>query len=141
MACFIESHVELRQFVDRFDNFLFDCDGVIWHGEKLIPGVKEVMTYLRTLGKRLIFVTNNATKSRESFKAKFDRLGIQADLVKCLLNLSYGHTPGYLSITPVAIVADDGWALHIRMRYSVPHTLPLSTSSVSLSSQRTRKCT
>ncbi|KAG0146689.1 hypothetical protein CROQUDRAFT_657039 [Cronartium quercuum f. sp. fusiforme G11] len=80
MSRFIESHEDLRYFVDRFDNFLFDCDGVIWHGDELIPGVKEVLVYLRSIKKRLIFVTNNATKSRESFKSKFDRLGIQADL-------------------------------------------------------------
>ncbi|KAH9817874.1 HAD-like domain-containing protein [Melampsora americana] len=81
MANFIESDSERKSFIDRFENFLFDCDGVIWHGDQLIPGVKEVLVYLREQGKRLFFVTNNATKSRESFKSKFDRLGIQADLV------------------------------------------------------------
>lgn len=36
------------------------------------------MAYLRSLGKNLIFVTNNATKSRKSYKTKFDKLGIDA---------------------------------------------------------------
>ncbi|MBW0506969.1 hypothetical protein O181_046684 [Austropuccinia psidii MF-1] len=76
----LQSHQELQSFINRFDNFLFDCDGVIWHGDQLIPGVKSVLEFLRASNKRLIFVTNNATKSRQSFKAKFDRLGIQADL-------------------------------------------------------------
>ncbi|KAI6112387.1 HAD-like domain-containing protein [Pisolithus croceorrhizus] len=31
-----------------------------------------------TSGKRLLFVTNNATKSRRSYKTKFDQLGIEA---------------------------------------------------------------
>jgi ribonucleotide monophosphatase NagD (HAD superfamily) len=79
----LESHKDLQGFIDRFDNFLFDCDGVIWHGEELIKGVRTVLELLRKSNKKLIFVTNNATKSREAFKAKFDRLGIQADLV-CL---------------------------------------------------------
>ena len=29
------------------------------------------------VGKRLVFVTNNATKSRRQYKATFDKLGIQ----------------------------------------------------------------
>ncbi|EGG10109.1 uncharacterized protein MELLADRAFT_47200 [Melampsora larici-populina 98AG31] len=80
MASFIESDSDRKAFIDRFENYLFDCDGVIWHGDQLIPGVKDVLAYLRGRGKRLFFVTNNATKSRESFKSKFDRLGIEADL-------------------------------------------------------------
>lgn len=80
MASLIESDSDRKAFIDRFENFLFDCDGVIWHGDQLIPGVKDVLAYLRGRGKRLFFVTNNATKSRESFKSKFDRLGIEADL-------------------------------------------------------------
>ncbi|POW21501.1 hypothetical protein PSHT_02400 [Puccinia striiformis] len=77
----LESNQDLQDFIDRFDNFLFDCDGVIWHGDELIKGVKNVLELLRKSNKKLIFVTNNATKSREAFKAKFDRLGIQAELI------------------------------------------------------------
>jgi len=76
----LHSQDDLQRFVERFDNFLFDCDGVIWHGEELIKGVQTVLELLRTKNKKLIFVTNNATKSREAFKAKFDRLGIHAEL-------------------------------------------------------------
>jgi 4-nitrophenyl phosphatase len=32
--------------------------------------------------KSIIFVTNNATKSREDYKKKFDKLGIQAEVVR-----------------------------------------------------------
>ncbi|CAH7674312.1 4-nitrophenylphosphatase [Phakopsora pachyrhizi] len=80
MVHYLENQKDLEEFVEKFDNFLFDCDGVIWHGDQLIKGVAQVMSYLRGKNKSLIFVTNNATKSREEFKSKFDRLGIQADL-------------------------------------------------------------
>jgi len=33
------------------------------------------------LDKSVIFVTNNATKSRKNYKKKFDRLGIDATVV------------------------------------------------------------
>nr|CAB3456665.1 unnamed protein product [Digitaria exilis] len=38
-----------RSLVDSVDAFLFDCDGVIWKGDKLIEGVSETMELLRKL--------------------------------------------------------------------------------------------
>ena len=58
--------------------FLFDCDGVIWQGDTIIPGAPAAIAYLRSIGKRIYFVTNNSTKSRQVYVAKFKRLGIQA---------------------------------------------------------------
>ena len=60
----------------QVEAFIFDCDGVIWRGDALIDGVPETLDMLREAGKKLIFVTNNATKSREGYKAKFTSLGL-----------------------------------------------------------------
>ncbi|KAH7660226.1 HAD-superfamily hydrolase subfamily IIA protein [Dioscorea alata] len=38
-----------RSLIDSVDAFLFDCDGVIWTGYKLIDGVPEVLQTLRSL--------------------------------------------------------------------------------------------
>ncbi|KAJ1851603.1 hypothetical protein GGH12_005944 [Coemansia sp. RSA 1822] len=67
-------------FVDQFDTFLFDCDGVLWRGPTVIDGVPETLAMLRSLGKRLIFVTNNSSTSRSDYVHKFTRLGIQASV-------------------------------------------------------------
>lgn len=61
--------------MDDVDVFIFDCDGVIWRGDLLIDGVEAVLEKLRAAGKRMFFVTNNSTKSRKGYKAKFDSLG------------------------------------------------------------------
>ncbi|KAF2095738.1 2-phosphoglycolate phosphatase [Rhizodiscina lignyota] len=65
-------------FIDKFDVFLFDCDGVLWSGEYLFPGTAETIEMLRAKGKQLVFVTNNSTKSRADYKKKFDSKGITA---------------------------------------------------------------
>lgn len=57
---------------------MFDCDGVLWHGDRLIDGAVEVLDILRKEKKNILFVTNNATKSRKNYKKKFDVLGIEA---------------------------------------------------------------
>ncbi|XP_032234319.2 glycerol-3-phosphate phosphatase-like [Nematostella vectensis] len=68
----------LRSFVESFDNFIFDCDGVLWVHAGIVPGVPELLQSLRKLGKKVFFVTNNNTKTREQFLEKFSKYGIQA---------------------------------------------------------------
>lgn len=60
----------------QVEAFIFDCDGVIWRGESLIDGIPETLDMLRAAGKRLIFVTNNSTKSRKGYQGKFTGLGL-----------------------------------------------------------------
>ncbi|PNX71128.1 phosphoglycolate phosphatase-like protein, partial [Trifolium pratense] len=50
--------------------------GVIWKGDSLIEGVPETLDMLRAKGKRLVFVTNNSTKSRKQYGKKFETLGL-----------------------------------------------------------------
>ncbi|GLB39616.1 putative 4-nitrophenylphosphatase [Lyophyllum shimeji] len=69
---------EYAALLDRYDTWMFDCDGVLWHGDRIIDGVAEVLAMLRHRKKKVLFVTNNATKSRKSYKAKFDHLGVEA---------------------------------------------------------------
>jgi len=64
------------EIMDKTDVFIFDCDGVIWKGDSVIPGIPSVLEKLRGEGKRLFFVTNNSTKSRKGYKKKFDDLGL-----------------------------------------------------------------
>lgn len=76
----LNGSLEGAAFVDKFDTFLFDCDGVIWQGNNLIPGVHSVLETLKRLGKRILFVTNNSSKSRASYLEKFASLGIETGI-------------------------------------------------------------
>ncbi|KAL7575823.1 hypothetical protein ACA910_003147 [Epithemia clementina (nom. ined.)] len=67
-----------RELLDNVDVFIFDCDGVIWRGDSLIPGIPETLERLRKAGKKMFFVTNNSTKSRAGYKKKFDNLGLSS---------------------------------------------------------------
>lgn len=65
-----------RTLLDKVDCFIFDCDGVIWRGDSVIEGVPETLDMLRDMGKQLVFVTNNSTKSRAGYLKKFTGLGL-----------------------------------------------------------------
>ena len=60
----------------RCKGFVFDVDGVLCRGEEIIPRAPETIERLRRGGKKVIFISNNSTKSREEYIAKFTRLGI-----------------------------------------------------------------
>ncbi|XP_043724663.1 phosphoglycolate phosphatase 1A, chloroplastic-like isoform X2 [Telopea speciosissima] len=65
-----------EELINSVETFIFDCDGVIWKGDSLIDGVPETLDMLRSRGKRLVFVTNNSTKSRKQYGKKFETLGL-----------------------------------------------------------------
>ncbi|KAI1302623.1 4-nitrophenylphosphatase-like protein [Xylaria venustula] len=70
----------IGEFLDKFDVFLFDCDGVLWSGDHLFEGTVETLELLRSKGKRVVFVTNNSTKSRQDYQKKLTGLGIPSNI-------------------------------------------------------------
>ena len=51
--------------------FLFDIDGTIAVGENLLPGTKELLDYITSIGGKAYYITNNSTKSNDDYVKKF----------------------------------------------------------------------
>ena len=58
------------------DSMLLDCDGVLWKGSELISGSREALEVFQAEGKKLLFITNNSSKSRTAYCSKFKSLGL-----------------------------------------------------------------
>ncbi|GAA6048226.1 hypothetical protein JCM3770_006490 [Rhodotorula araucariae] len=74
---------DYAHLLKQYDDFLFDCDGVIWTGpagDQLTPNIAETLEFLRSKGKKLAFITNNATRSRQQYVDKFAGFGIKVAL-------------------------------------------------------------
>jgi len=56
--------------------FIIDMDGVIYHGNKLLPGVNEFLSWLETSGKKYLFLTNASERTPKELHEKLKRLGI-----------------------------------------------------------------
>ena len=55
----------------KYDYFFFDCDGVLWHGERKMEGQAfRNIEWLESIGKKVFFVTNHGGLSRQSMMAK-----------------------------------------------------------------------
>jgi NagD protein len=59
--------------------FICDMDGVIYHGDCILPGALEFVEWLKTEDKRFLFLTNSSERSPRELKEKLDRLGIQVE--------------------------------------------------------------
>jgi NagD protein len=57
--------------------FICDMDGVIYHGNHLLPGVKEFVDWLKKEKKKFIFLTNSSERSPKELQQKLHRLGLE----------------------------------------------------------------
>jgi len=57
--------------------FICDMDGVIYHGNKLLPGVPEFVNWLRKEQKRFLFLTNSSERTPKELQQKLARLGLE----------------------------------------------------------------
>jgi NagD protein len=56
--------------------FIIDMDGVIYHGNRLLPGVTDFLAWLETSGKKYLFLTNSSERTPKELQEKMKRLGI-----------------------------------------------------------------
>ena len=58
--------------------FLLDMDGTIYLDEQLFDGTLDFLDYVKAMGGRAMYLTNNSSKSVKSYVDKLKRLGISA---------------------------------------------------------------
>ncbi len=56
--------------------FICDMDGVIYHGNKLLPGVPEFVSWLKSEQKKFLFLTNSSERAPRELQEKLQRLGL-----------------------------------------------------------------
>lgn len=61
------------------NGYICDMDGVIYHGNRLLPGVKEFVSWLYAEKKSFLFLTNASERSPRELQQKLARLGLDID--------------------------------------------------------------
>ena len=59
--------------------FICDMDGVIYHGNRILPGVKEFVEWLYRENKKFLFLTNSSQYSPRELQFKLARMGLEVD--------------------------------------------------------------
>lgn len=78
-------------------HLIIDMDGVLWHGNKAVPGMPQFFQTLRRLGIKFILATNNAGRSGEEYVHKLASLGAEIHVDEILT--SSQATAGYIAET------------------------------------------
>ena len=56
--------------------FICDMDGVIYHGNKILDGVAEFVTWMIENDKKFVFLTNSPEKTPHELSMKLERMGL-----------------------------------------------------------------
>ncbi len=60
--------------------FICDMDGVIYHGNRLLPGAKDFVAWLLDNEKRFLFLTNSSERSPRELQQKLARMQIEVSV-------------------------------------------------------------
>ncbi len=59
--------------------FIFDLDGTVYVGDKAIPSAANLIFHLRKKGKKVFFMSNNSSKSKQEYISKLMSMDITAE--------------------------------------------------------------
>ena len=91
-----------------YRGWLFDLDGTIYLGERLLPGAGELVAALRRDGRRVAFLSNKPLETRADYARKLTRLGVPAeadDVINSSLVLAR-HLRGLDPGAPVFVIGE-----------------------------------
>ncbi len=110
---------------------IFDLDGVIHRGRTPIAGVPEAIARLRKSGIATLFLTNNATRTREDFAQRLHSFGIPAsptDVMTASYGLAKYISRKYRKGKTAYIIGEQGMVEEAKK--AGIETLPASSASV-----------
>eukprot|EP00468_Gymnochlora_sp_CCMP2014_P006766 CAMPEP_0167762564 /NCGR_PEP_ID=MMETSP0110_2-20121227/12845_1 /TAXON_ID=629695 /ORGANISM="Gymnochlora sp., Strain CCMP2014" /LENGTH=359 /DNA_ID=CAMNT_0007649467 /DNA_START=143 /DNA_END=1222 /DNA_ORIENTATION=+ len=71
------SHTTGPEAMKDIRTVILDQDGVLWRGNRVFPTTLPSLQKFRELGIRVLFVTNNAAKSRNQYVDKWKQVGLE----------------------------------------------------------------
>lgn len=66
-------------FLEKYDYFIFDLDGTIYRGEHLIPNADRVVNHLKSINKKIVFVSNKTTGTANDYYDLLKKWGLNVE--------------------------------------------------------------
>lgn len=106
-----------RPLDETYDLAALDLDGVVYVGDRAVPGAVEGLEAARSRGMHLAYITNNAARAPVDVAAKLRRLGIRAEDTDVVTSAQAAATLLAGQVPPgsrVYVIGGDG--LHAALR-------------------------
>src|SRR4030042_774979 len=66
-------------FLHSIEALILDMDGVLWRGNETIGDIKSIFTQFNSMGLKIIFATNNATRTPQQYLELLAQHGVEAE--------------------------------------------------------------
>ena len=67
---------DLEQTLKKVKYFLLDMDGTVYLGDKVIGETDKTLDKIRQSGRKIIYLTNNSSKSRKTYEDKLKKMNL-----------------------------------------------------------------
>ena len=73
------NETKIRELVKNTKAFLLDLDGTVYLGDEPIGNMQATLAAVRKSGRKIVFCTNNSSKTAEEYVRKLTRLGLHGE--------------------------------------------------------------
>mmetsp|Transcript_34564 Transcript_34564/g.70717 ORF Transcript_34564/g.70717 Transcript_34564/m.70717 type:complete len:393 (-) Transcript_34564:712-1890(-) len=112
----IETNDDFNSYIhnNSIENFLFDCDGVLYRGTDAMPCASQTIQQLISRGKKVFFVTNNAASTRMELKTKLEKVLNCRGILKEDMMIGSAYVAGqYLKSCKLTKDSDNKTRVHV----------------------------
>lgn len=97
---------------------VFDLDGTLYFGEMPAPEALQAVHALKNQGYRLLYLTNNSTKTRTQIREKLDAMGFPIEKDNVVYTSAYATAvyAGNRGINQVILIGSEGLREELRNR-------------------------
>jgi len=95
----------------EFDALVLDMDGVLWQDNQPLVDLPRVFAAIERMGWKVIFATNNSTRSPQQYVEKLNAMGVHAveeQVLTSSMAVAYLMKKAYPNGGPVFIVGETG---------------------------------
>ena len=98
-----------QEILQQTSVFLLDLDGTLYLDDKLIGNADKTLNSLRKMGKRLVFLTNNSSKTQREYEEKLTALGLyqKSDLIYTSAKATILYLQTHFPNQPVFLLATE----------------------------------
>jgi 4-nitrophenyl phosphatase len=95
----------------KIDALILDMDGVLWRGSEAIGNLNSIFIQIDKLGWKVIFATNNATRSPQQYVNLLASFGVHVELWQIVTSaaaVTYFLTSQFPKGGPIYIIGEQG---------------------------------
>ena len=127
------AHPHTMEALRAKKGYIIDMDGVIYHGNMLLPGVERFVDFLKKNDKRFLFLTNSSERAPRELQQKLNQNGYHLDEDGVFGSNTYRAVVDYQKKNKLlvdGVVGDETWGSLNKVQQAAVPTKPTTGKDV-----------